>query len=94
MTHIGTIAGQVGPVAFGVRCNSDDQGASIISAGIAHIEQARQGVRDLAFKDIDVLVLPTTVTATPSITRDFVHPDGAIPGENLCPAVDRLERRC
>jgi aspartyl-tRNA(Asn)/glutamyl-tRNA(Gln) amidotransferase subunit A len=37
------------------------------SKGIATIEADRQTIGRLAFKDIDVLVLPTTATATPTV---------------------------
>jgi len=35
--------------------------------GIANIEMDRQRIRSLQFKDIDVLVLPTTVTTAPTV---------------------------
>jgi aspartyl-tRNA(Asn)/glutamyl-tRNA(Gln) amidotransferase subunit A len=38
-----------------------------VSKGIANIERDRQAVGQLAFKDIDVLVLPTTATAALSV---------------------------
>lgn len=37
------------------------------SRGIDNIEADRQAIGDLTFKDIDVLVLPTTPTATPTV---------------------------
>jgi aspartyl-tRNA(Asn)/glutamyl-tRNA(Gln) amidotransferase subunit A len=37
------------------------------SKGIANVEADRKAIGHLAFKDIDVLVLPTTPTATPTV---------------------------
>src|SRR5262245_52463435 len=49
------------------------------SKGIAKIEADRQAIGDLAFKDLDVLVLPTTPTATLTIK------DAAKNGQALSP---------
>lgn len=42
--------------------------------GVATIEQDRQTIGRSAFKDIDVLILPTTATATPTIAAALENP--------------------
>jgi aspartyl-tRNA(Asn)/glutamyl-tRNA(Gln) amidotransferase subunit A len=44
------------------------------SKGIASIESDRQAIARLAFKDVDVLVLPTTATATLTIEAARENP--------------------
>jgi aspartyl-tRNA(Asn)/glutamyl-tRNA(Gln) amidotransferase subunit A len=40
------------------------------------IEADRQAVSDRAFKDIDVLLLPTTATAVPTVGEASANPQG------------------
>jgi aspartyl-tRNA(Asn)/glutamyl-tRNA(Gln) amidotransferase subunit A len=47
--------------------------------GIANIERDRRAICDRAFKQIDVLVLPTTPTATPTVTHAAGNPQALSP---------------
>lgn len=47
--------------------------------GIAHIERDRRAIADRAFKHIDVLVLPTTVTATLAVKDAIKNPQALSP---------------
>jgi len=49
------------------------------SAGIDHIEADRAAIASQAFKDIDVLVLPTTTTTVPTAKEASANPQGLSP---------------
>ncbi len=49
------------------------------SAGISNIEADRKSIADQAFKDIDVLLLPTTTTTIPTIRSAGTNPQALSP---------------
>ena len=64
---------------FGYPMNSVSAPFSDPSGGIDNIEADRKAIADQAFKDIDVLLLPTTTTTVPTIKDVSTNPQGLSP---------------
>jgi aspartyl-tRNA(Asn)/glutamyl-tRNA(Gln) amidotransferase subunit A len=50
--------------------------------GLGNIEHDRQTIADQSFSEVDVLVLPTTLTTVPTVAAALTNPDEGLSAEN------------